>query len=145
MYLFHLVAHLLRSLYSETRASTIVPDVRFVNATLQSEISGTPRVPFHVAQQINTGVKMTHVHRQLILSSQIYLCYMPTAVPRDLARARIILDGGTVNESLDLLVGYLGKISTPCPRPEGKLSPAVTFPPVARSHIGRRTASGKFG
>jgi hypothetical protein len=31
------------SLYSKTRASTIVPDVKFVNAALQSEISRISR------------------------------------------------------------------------------------------------------
>jgi hypothetical protein len=40
MYLFRFGVTLLRPLYSETRASTIVPDVRFVNAALQSEIPG---------------------------------------------------------------------------------------------------------
>jgi hypothetical protein len=84
MYLFHFGGTLLRPLYSETRASTIVPECEICKC---NSAVGNLWASFHVAQQINAAVKkMTHVHRQLILSSQIYLCYMPTAVPRDLAR-----------------------------------------------------------
>jgi hypothetical protein len=53
MYLFHFGGTLLRPLYSETRASTIVPECEICKCN--SAVYGTSRASFHVAQQINAA------------------------------------------------------------------------------------------
>jgi hypothetical protein len=104
MYLFHFGGTPLPSLYSKTRTSTIVPDVRLANAALQSEICGTSRAS--LMEHSKSTLPKNDARSSSIDSviSNLFVLHADNRVALS-GTTRMIPDRVTVNESLGLLVG----------------------------------------
>jgi hypothetical protein len=114
MYLFHFGGTLLRPLYSETRASTIVPECEICKC---NSAVGNLWASFHVAQQINAAVKKNDACSSSIdtVISNLFVLHAESRAARS-GTTRIILDKVTSKRALGLLVGISKrrKKGTPC-------------------------------